>query len=231
MKPILIIQARMSSNRLPGKMMMPIGNIPLFKYVYYRCLQVKVIDKIVLAISTDKTDDILESSALNDGIQIYRGNLDNVLERFISCANQYKMDTIIRVCGDSPFVDIELINRFMAIFIEDDIDYLSLNKESIISGLDFEIVKLATLEKVQTLTTNHEDCEHVTRFIRNNPGLFKTKWINANLKLDQCNALTIDTYDDYVYCNKIDEKLKDMTGKDRFDFTTGDIFHAIMNIS
>ena len=231
MKPIVIIQARMSSSRLPGKMMMSVGKTPLYKYVYYRCLQVKKIDKIVLAISTDESDDILEFAALNDGVPIFRGNLDNVLDRFISCAKEHKKDAIIRVCGDSPFVDIELINSLMTIFIEDDIDYLSLNKDTIISGLDFEFVKLNALQKIQTLTTNHEDCEHVTRFIRNNPSLFKTKWIDANLTVEQCNSLTIDTYDDFVYCNVINEKLKDMLGENRYDFKTSDIFHAIKSIS
>jgi spore coat polysaccharide biosynthesis protein SpsF (cytidylyltransferase family) len=231
MKPILIIQARMSSKRLPGKMMMLIGNTPLYKFVYNRCLQVKTIDRFFLAISTDKSDDILECAALNDGIPVFRGSLDNVLDRFISCAKKLKHDLIIRVCGDSPFVDIELIDCLTDAFIEYDVDFLSLNKESIISGLDFEIVRLAALEKTQALTTNQEDCEHVTRFIRNNPDLFKTKWIDANLKLDQYNALTIDTYDDFVYCNKINEKLKDMLGEDRFDFTTNDIFHAIKSIN
>ena len=221
----------MSSNRLPGKMMKSIGNTPLYKYVYNRCLQVNTIDNIVLATSTDKTDDILECAALKDGIQTYRGSLDNVLNRFISCAKEYKKDSIIRVCGDSPFVDIELIDCLTEIFIKDDIDYLSLNKNSIISGLDFEIVKLNALEKVQTLTTNQEDCEHVTRFIRNNPDLFKTKIVDSNFILDQCNTLTIDTYDDLVYCNQINENLKDMSGENRFDFKTSDIFYAIKSLS
>jgi len=103
----IIIQARMSSSRFPGKMMARLGDIPLIDFIYKRCCE-SSIKNILVATSDHKSDDILYNHCRGRGIPIMRGNLHNVLKRYIQAGELLNARYIIRVCGDTPFVDISL---------------------------------------------------------------------------------------------------------------------------
>jgi spore coat polysaccharide biosynthesis protein SpsF (cytidylyltransferase family) len=229
-KLALIIQARMSSKRLPGKMMMNIGGIPLYEYVYRRCRQSKKIENIVLSTSTHSTDDLLAQSALDKGIAVYRGSLDNVLNRYISCAEEIGAEIIVRVCGDSPFVDTALIDTLISYLLENDLDYVSVEKDRCIAGFDSEVVRLSALIKSESLAGCPEDLEHVTYYIRRNPEQFKAKWLELNMDLfDHRVSLTVDRMEDLDFCDKIANRLIDSSGRLRFDFSSGEICEIIKN--
>lgn len=224
----IIIQARMSSNRLPKKMMLPISSIPLYRYVCQRCQRIGNIQNTILATSIDDSDNSLVQSALLDGHSVFRGHLYNVLDRYIACAKQANVEIIIRVCGDSPFVDIRLAESLLNHLTENNLDYVSIQKDKCVYGLDSEVVRLSALEKVQSLTDRPDDQEHVTYFIRKNPHLFKAKWLDYDLDpFDGKVSLTVDTIEDLRRCDQIAQILADKFGKDDFGFTSEDIFKII----
>ncbi len=209
-------------------MLMDFGGIPLFKYVYKRCQHIQGIDDIIIATSTDQSDDPLYRSARQEDLNVFRGALDNVLDRYISCGRKAGSDIIIRVCGDSPFVDIRVAEKLLLYLVKYELDYISVKKDKCVYGLDSEVVRLSTLKKIQDLTDQPDDLEHVTLFIRKNPHLFKTKWLEY--KLDPFNgkvSLTVDTAKDFSYCNDVANTLAKKIGYSRFDFTTDDIFNSI----
>ncbi len=229
---ILIIQARMSSTRFPGKMLMRMNDIPLYKYVYKRCKQVRNIKNVVIATSTDVSDDPLAKSAIKNGCSIYRGSLQNVLKRYISCAREFKAENIIRVCGDSPFVDVEQIEMMLQKFIENSLDYISVIKNHCIHGLDSEIIRLSALEKTINLSDDPDYLEHVTLHIRKNTEFYRTEMMPVDLDPFQGDiTLTVDTPNDFKLCDKVATALSDEIGADRFDFTSHDIYQAINTVT
>jgi len=214
----------MTSSRLPGKMLLKIGGVPLYEFVYRRCQQVRGVDKVVLATSVHSSDTLLVDAALGCNFNVFRGALHNVLERYVACGKRENADIVIRVCGDSPFVDVELVNHLLDLFSSEELDYISVNKNNCTNGLDSEVVSLSALEKILTLTNDPEDYEHVTRHIRQNQHLYKAKIIDADRKL--CNgkiSLTVDTEDDLRVCNQIAQSLDTETGSRRFDFTSSEL--------
>ena len=230
-KIALIIQARMSSQRLPGKMIMNIAGIPLYKYVIKRCQNVNSIHDVILATSTDSSDDQLAEFALKDGFKVFRGYLYNVLGRYIACAKEIEADIIIRVCGDSPFVDVKIIDILLTRFIKKNLDYISLHKVHCIKGLDSEIVRLSALQRSHDLNSHPDNLEHVTHYIRKNIQLFKTEFIDMNLDpFDGRISLTVDTDEDLAFCNAIANALANRIGSNRFDFFSDDIFRLIKEI-
>lgn len=221
----------MSSKRLPGKMFKDIAGIPLYKYVYRRCQQAKGVDKVILATSIDISDNPLFESAIKDEFNVYRGPLDNVLKRYVSCAKKAGAKIIIRICGDSPFVDIRMIEELISHLIENNLEYVCLQKHKCVYGLDSEVVTLSTLEKILKLTNQPDDIEHVTCYIRKNPQNFKTKCLEYDLDpFDGNISLTVDTADDLKFCNRVAKGLVEKIGSYKFDFTTKDIFNIIENI-
>ncbi len=218
----------MSSSRLPGKMLMQLGGLPLFEWVCRRCMTTGSVKKVVLATSEDESDTLLADKAVSLGFQVFRGSLNNVLDRYIRCAKSEKAEVVVRVCGDSPFVDTGLIKRLLDIYINNDLDYVSVDKETCTAGLDAEVVGLDALEKILSLSSDPDDLEHVTRHIRNHPDLYRVRLIDAGSKLCNGNlSLTVDTEDDLKMCDCIARSLNLQTGAGRFDFTTDDIARIV----
>lgn len=227
-KAALIIQARMSSQRLPGKMTMDIAGLPLYQYVYRRCEQVRGIDTIIIATSTDPSDDVIANSAMANGIEFYRGSLTNVLERYIECARKIGAEAIVRVCGDSPFVDVLKAGDLLSTLFERHLDHIDFGGSRFVKGLDSEAVRLKALEKSLELSSHPDTLEHVTHFIRHNSADFQKGDLRVNLDpFDSKVALTVDTLHDLTLCKKIAEALQIEYGPNRFDFTSEAIFSMI----
>jgi spore coat polysaccharide biosynthesis protein SpsF len=117
MNKIAIIQARMSSSRLPGKVLMDIAGRPLLEHEIMRTMKARSIDAIVVATTTDPSDDILEQYCLSTGVPCYRGSLPDVLDRMYHAAVQFHADVIIRLTGDCPLIDPDVIDRTVSIFL------------------------------------------------------------------------------------------------------------------
>jgi spore coat polysaccharide biosynthesis protein SpsF len=102
---LAILQARLSSLRLPGKVLKPVLGKPMLLHQIERLQHSKMIDKLVVATSVDGSDDAIEEMCKNNGVEIFRGSLDNVLGRFYQCAKQYNPDYVVRLTGDCPLAD------------------------------------------------------------------------------------------------------------------------------
>jgi len=185
-----------------------VGNVTLLEYVYHRCKTSKLANKVIVITSTDKSDDALYDLCLDKEIPLFRGDLNNVLERYICAANENKIELICRVCGDSPFVDVTAIDEMFSLFNNaTKYDYISTSNS--LNGFTSEVVLQSVLKNIQTKNLTDDDKEHVTKYILDNKVNFKTKFMNLNLKPITLEpySLTVDYPDDMSIANKIVSKL------------------------
>ena len=174
-KNLAIVQARMSSSRLPGKVIKEICGIPMIIFLLNRLKHSKNIDKIVLATSEDQTDDVLDDIVTKYGYSVFRGDLNNVLNRFYKCSLKYKPKNIVRITGDCPFVDPILVDELIKNFETGEWDFLSncalSNELSVPDGFDLEIFKASLLKNAIKEAKLPSEKEHVTPW-------FRTKFAN-----------------------------------------------------
>jgi spore coat polysaccharide biosynthesis protein SpsF len=176
-----IIFSRMTSSRLPGKAFADINGKSLIERVFSRTKEIKLIDHICIATSKHSEDDSIASFAINNGINLYRGSLNNVLERAVNASIKFKYDNILRVCGDRPFLDASLYDKMIYKHIHENSDLTTnIFPRSVPAGLTGEIIKLETLKEINENVTDPVDKEHVTRYIYNNSLKFKIYNYNCN---------------------------------------------------
>jgi spore coat polysaccharide biosynthesis protein SpsF len=116
-KIIAVIQARMTSSRLPGKVMLDIAGKPMLQHMLDRVQSAKTLDDVVIATTTDPTDDLLEQFCQERGIPYHRGSLQDVLDRFYQAANKFRADVIVRLTADCPLIDPEVLDRTVTTFL------------------------------------------------------------------------------------------------------------------
>jgi len=171
---LVVLQARMSSSRLPGKVMMEINGKPMIYWQIQRILSSKCVDSLVVATSIDPSDDSLVLFLEENSINIYRGALDNVLSRYIEVSERYAHDALIRLTGDCPLVMPELIDQMVGAFYEQDVEYLSNTLEPTFpDGMDIEIIKEGVLDQLLSFNLNKKEKEHVTYGVYTRPELFR----------------------------------------------------------
>lgn len=169
----MVIQARMSSERLPGKALMTVNGISILGHCIARCRQSQV-DHVVVATSEHETDDILSEVAVQSGAGIFRGPLEDVLERFRLLAEHYPAERLIRISGDSPFIDPALINLAIELSVGNKYDLISnVFPRSFPRGQSVELLTRDILENLASLPLTKDDREHVTRYIYKNPSMFR----------------------------------------------------------
>jgi len=174
MKVVAIVQARMGSTRLPNKVMMPIGNIPMIGVLLKRLSFSKQIDEIVLATSHDKKNDVMVSYVQSLGFGCKRGSEFDVLGRFLDTAATYSADIIVRITGDCPLVDAALVDEAIRLFKNSDVEYLSnVAPPMYPDGLDIEVFSYSALITAAEKSSSLLDREHVTPYLRTS-GVFKT---------------------------------------------------------
>lgn len=219
----ILIQARLSSSRLPGKMLMNLGGIALVEYVYKRCLQSEEVDCVAVITSTEKSDNELVDFCRKKKIPVFRGPLNNVLQRYVDASLFFSVDTVVRVCGDSPFVDIYLLDNLLREKVNYEYDFVSI--ENTLDGFLFEIVTVNTLNLIRDASLLDEDLEHVTLYIKKNLTKFQCKFYDADLRPTKLKrtSLTIDTIDDLILANRIIEK-----GISGVDFTSQEVIDVLL---
>ncbi len=169
MKNIAIITARMSSSRLPGKVMMRINKIPTIKILYDRLKYSKLLNDIVIATSNCKTDDVLANFLKKKKIKFFRGSKNNVVDRVIKTANHFKAKNIILITGDCPLIDFNLVDQCIRTFELNSVDFVTnANIRSYPDGMDAQIFKKSTLIKFYKKSANYKELEHVTLCMRKN---------------------------------------------------------------
>jgi len=167
----------------------------------------KLINTVVLATSIDPSDDPLEAWAKKSGSNCFRGSLENVLERFYGAAQKYKADAVVRITGDCPLIDPELVDTCIHSFLVDDFDYYSnINPPTFPDGLDCEVIKYSALETAYKSARLKSEIEHVTPFIRNNPALFKIGNCSSAINYEY-HRWTLDNKEDFELIEKIYSRL------------------------
>ena len=140
MSKIAIIQARMGSTRLPGKVLAKIGDLSMLEIIYRRLEKSETLDKIIISTSTEKEDDVIEDICKKNSFSFFRGSSNNVLDRFYQTAQETNAESILRITADCPLVDSELVDKAYELFQEQSYDYLSNTIEPTYpDGYDIEI--------------------------------------------------------------------------------------------
>lgn len=212
----IIIQARTGSKRFPNKVLTPFWKSHSILEIITNNLRA-INQKIVIATSTATGDDLIESFAREKGIDVYRGNENDVLQRFIETAKYFHFNNIIRVCADNPFLDIPSITELIEAAKTKETEYIGIkvkDKPGIQThfGLWAEFVTLEALKKVNQLTNQPLYHEHVTNYIYNNPEKFSIYWIDKTEKFGELEGrlrFTIDTPADFKNMQKLINKLSE----------------------
>jgi spore coat polysaccharide biosynthesis protein SpsF len=202
-KTIAILQARISSTRLPGKVMKLINGKPMVYWQIQRIKKSNLVDKLVLAISEDTNDDVL-AEYLHSINQVYvRGSLNDVLDRFIKVKSIYKSQAIVRLTGDCPLVMPELIDDVITEFYRHNVDYVS-NTLTLTfpDGLDVEVFKSDALERLRSLNLSTLEKEHVTLGIINRQKSFTTRNYFNEQNLSSYRW-TVDNQKDFEFVSKV----------------------------
>ena len=209
MKPLAIIQARMSSNRLPGKVLMEVGGGKLIDRIIDSARQSKNVKKIYVATSTHKSDDPLVEYLDDKEVSVYRGSLDNVFARYqkISLIEEKEFDSIIRLTGDCPLLDSNLIDDTLNYHYENNYEYTSTGlSKTFPLGQSVEVINLMEFLNINIDSLSPEDLEHVTRYIWKRPNqYFCGSFEYKNNKFPNPNELrlTVDEDDDVKLIREI----------------------------
>jgi spore coat polysaccharide biosynthesis protein SpsF len=204
---VAIIQARMCSTRLPGKVMKDISGKPMLWHVIYRVKYSKLINKIVVATSTNKEDDIIENFCKENRILFYRGDEEDVLKRYYEAAKIYNGNKIVRITSDCPLIDPEIVDIVIKEHLKDEVDYTSNTIERTFPrGLDTEVFNFEALERANEMAKEKYQREHVTIFIYENPHLFKIKNVR-NFKDLSHLRWTVDEERDLIFVREIYKRL------------------------
>lgn len=202
MKVVAIVQARMGSSRLPGKVMKPIVDKPVIELLLTRLDLSTEIDQIVVATSLDPKNIELKNHVTSLGFDCHMGSEDDVLGRVYDAAKSFHADIVIRITGDCPFVDPGLVDLIVREFKSSSADYVSnINPPTYPDGLDVEVFAFSALEKAQKEATTDFDKEHVTPFIRSSD-LFKISNVEFERDLSALRW-TLDEPADFVVIDRV----------------------------
>jgi len=193
----IIIQARMGSTRLPGKVLKKIGDKNILEHILFRLKRLEHDVKVVIATSNLEKDDELEFFCKQNDINCFRGSEQDVLSRYYLCAKEYKFDHIVRLTGDNPFVDIEELDNLIDLHISSKADY-SRSFVVLPKGVGSEIFSFEALEKSFLNGKEENHLEHVNEYIEENEDKFKISELSVrdNKNIPEI-SLTVDTKEDY----------------------------------
>jgi len=202
-----IIQARTGSSRLPNKVFKPLCGKPLIWHVVNRLKSSKKIQKIILATTQNKNDDVLENWANENDVNCFRGNENNVLDRYYQAALYFNVDTIVRITADDPFKDAEIIDQVIQLFTDEKLDFANnIVPPTFPEGLDTEVFSFLALEKAWKEAVDPYEKEHVTQYFYRHPDLFSQKSIQNKINLSYLRW-TIDTLEDFNMAETVYNKL------------------------
>lgn len=205
MKIGLIIEARMSSSRLPGKVLMKVKGKTMLEYIVIRGRSVKLINTCIVATTTNPKDDKIVNWCKSKKVNFFRGSEDNVLNRVFLAAKKYKLDIIVLITGDCPLVDDNIISQVLSTFLNNKADYVSnAHIRTYPDGMDVQVFNFKSLKKSHSLAKSNLEKEHVTLNMRRNPKIFKPIYLMApeNLHLPDL-GLTLDETKDFILIEKI----------------------------
>ena len=198
MRVVGIIQARMGSRRLPGKVMMQLGPKTVIEHVVGRLKQAKTIDEVVVATTDGAKDEVIITWCLDNEVLFYRGSENDVLDRYYQAAIKFDADVIVRITADCPMIDPEIVDIIVEGFLSGDFDGYGLSGEYP-DGLDCQVFKFSALKQAWTEAILASDREHVGSYIENtNPKSFKLGSMSVLKQLGH-HRWTLDEPEDYEF--------------------------------
>jgi len=198
-----IIQARMGSSRLPGKVLMKSDNgKPLLHYVINQLQYCTKVKSLVIATTTNQEDDEIEKFANINSVSIFRGNEKDVLDRYYQCAKKYSFSTIVRITADCPLIDPSIVDKVIEKFFSGNYDFATNTLvRTFPIGTDVEVFSFNALEKAWKSAQLPSEREHVTPYIRNK-GNFKTVNVENDKNISNLR-LTVDRMEDFKLIKEI----------------------------
>lgn len=202
---VATIEARMSSSRLPGKVMLEARGKPMIAHLIDRLRRAPSVDHVVLATTDNRADDCLAAIAGEMGIGHFRGSEEDVMTRVIGAAESAGADIIVEITGDCPIIDPGIVEHTIRMFLHNDCDYVSnAHIRSYPDGMDCQVFSLATLKRSAASTADRLDHEHVTLHIRRHPELFRPVYLVAPPELHWPElGLVLDEVADYELLKRI----------------------------
>jgi spore coat polysaccharide biosynthesis protein SpsF len=210
MKIVATIEARMTSSRLPGKVLLPVTGRPLLAHLVGRLRAVPSLNRIVLATTVNATDDVLEKFARETGIDCFRGSEEDVMSRVIGAAASVDADVIVEITGDCPIIDPQIVEMAIRTFLANDARYVgNSHVRSYPDGMDVQVFRRSTLEESAAMTSDALDHEHVTLHIRNHPEIFRPINLVAPPSMHWPElGVTLDEPGDYELIRRVIERLE-----------------------
>ena len=207
MTTLAIVQARMSSTRYPGKVLAPLAGQPMILRQLERTQRAKTLDAIVVATSTDASDEELAQLVKASGFDVVRGDLNDVLARFIQVIDQYLPETVVRLTADCPLISPQVIDQVVARFNQGDCDYASNTMTPTYpDGLDVEVVKASVLQEVAKTSIDKAEREHVTLGVYRNPDKYRIANFAGEVDISHLRW-TVDTPEDHAFVKAIYDEL------------------------
>ncbi len=205
---VAIIQARISSTRLPGKVTLPIVGKSMLWHIVERAKRCKKVDSIVVATTTNQEDKAVIKIANKCGVETFAGKENDVLDRYYQAAKKFSADIIVRITADCPLINPDTIDKMVTLCLKENADYICGHPDfpSIEHGM--EVMSFSTLEKVKNIAIKDYQKEHVTIYIKENPELFKiVAFIPKIIFQRKDMRLTVDTKEDLKLMQKIYNRL------------------------
>ena len=192
----IIIQARMASTRLPGKVLLPVAGKPMLQFLIERLQKCKLVEKIIVATSTNPENKKIIDLCSSMNIPVFAGSEDDVLDRFYRAAKKFNLDAIVRITSDCPLMDPLIVDMVVEKFLKSGADYLNnIDPPTFPDGMDVEVFSFAALERAWTKAIAPHHREHVTAFIRETQDFTKAS-VQSGFNLSNIR-LTVDTTEDY----------------------------------
>ena len=203
-----IIQARLNSSRLKKKVLLKIEDKSILEHLFSQLSHSIRIDKKIIATTTERIDDEIETFAKSNNISFFRGESLNVLDRYYQCAKLFDQKTIVRISSDAPLIDPGIVDKTIEYYEKNDFDYVSnfFNRTYPV-GTEVEIFSFKTLEKCWMNAKKSSEQEHVTPFIYNHPELFKIGFIEYPKNISNLHW-TVDRIEDFRFVESIFKKIK-----------------------
>lgn len=198
MKTIVIIQARMGSSRLPGKVLKTLGEVDILTYDIERCRAIKGVDEVIVATSTLQQDDAIVEWCKHHKVTYFRGSEDDVLDRYVQCAKQFEPDYVMRVTSDCPFVDYEMATEIIELMEKERKDIVLINGK-LPRGLAVELISYESLLRIHMVGKEPRHREHVTYYAYEFADEFESVTYKAPAnRIAPELRITLDTEEDYA---------------------------------
>lgn len=205
-KIIAIIQARMSSSRLPGKVMLNIEHEPTIQHVYKRVSGAKSIDKVIVATSTNEDDNQIVKWCIENNAHVFRGSLEDVLSRYYHASEAFPCTHVVRITADCPVIDPNIIDQLIDFHLAGNYEYSSLHGDYP-DGLDCCIFNKSALNYIFENAKLNYEREHVGPYIENNKNLFRIGRLEIFEGLSH-HRWTLDEPEDLIFLKEIFKRLK-----------------------